>query len=75
MQFWNQQIHRGQLVRSAGTVTLLLGHDEMYKFMLFNLSYGEVRKIKNEYRLTVEFISNPEHNIINLCKVGISGHL
>ena len=47
----------------------------MKQFMLIKLASGEVRKIDNQCRATIGYVSNPEHNVINLGKAGISRHL
>lgn len=67
--------HGGQIARAAGTSGQILGHDETNKFMLVKLSSGEVRKIANECRATIGYVSNLEHNTINLGKAGVSRHL
>ena len=67
--------HGGQLIRSAGTAAQVLGHDETNKFMLIKLASGEVRKVDNQCRATIGYVSNPEHNVINLGKAGMSRHL
>ena len=47
----------------------------MKQFMLIKLASGEVRKISNECRATIGFVSNSEHNVINLGKAGTNRHL
>ena len=47
----------------------------MKQFMLIKLASDEVRKIDNQCRATIDYVSNPEYNVINLGKAGISLHL
>ena len=67
--------HGAQLVRSAGSSAQVLGKDETGNFMLVKLSSGEVRKIRNNCRATIGFVSNIDHNLVNLGKAGVSRHM
>ncbi len=67
--------HGAQLVRSAGSSAQVLGKDETGDFMLVKLASGEVRKINNKCRVTIGFVSNLDHNLVNLGKAGVSRHM
>lgn len=67
--------HGGQLVRSAGSFAQILGKDETGKFMLVKLSSSEVRKIRNNCRATIGYVSNIDHHLVNLGKAGVSRHM
>ena len=67
--------HGAQLVRSAGSSAQVLGKDETGEFMLVKLASGEVRKINNKCRVTIGFVSNLDHNLVNLGKAGVSRHM
>ncbi len=67
--------HGAQLIRSAGSSAQVLGKDETGLFVLVKLSSGEVRKINNKCRVTIGFVSNLDHNLVNLGKAGVSRHM
>jgi large subunit ribosomal protein L2 len=67
--------HGGQLGRSAGVSIQVLGKDETGKYMVIKLSSGETRKVPNDVRATIGYVSNEDHNIINLGKAGKSRYL
>lgn len=58
----------GQLVRSAGASTQVLGVDGDYT--LVRLQSGEVRKILSSCRATIGVVGNEQHSLIKLGKAG-----
>ena len=63
------QIGRGgQIVRSAGTSSTLVGIDGDYAIM--QLPSGEIRKLRKECMATIGAVSNAEHNLITIGKAG-----
>lgn len=62
--------HGGQIARSAGNYAKILGKDDTKKFIIIELSSGEVRKIRNECRVTIGEIGNKDFSLINFGKAG-----
>lgn len=60
----------GQLAKSAGGGVKIMAHDNGYTHL--QLPSSEIRKIKSECWASLGFISNIEHNLINLGKAGRS---
>jgi len=70
-----QPNHGGQLARSAGASVQVLGKDETGNFTVIKLNSGEVRKVPNECYATIGYVSNEDHNLINIGKAGKSRHM
>lgn len=60
----------GQLSRSAGTASQILGKDETGEYTIIKLSSGEVRKVMNNCFATIGRVSNADHNLVNIGKAG-----
>ena len=58
----------GQLNRSAGTYSQLIGKDSEYAQI--KLSSGEIRMVRIECRATIGMVSNPDNKNIKLGKAG-----
>jgi len=58
----------GQLNRSAGTYSQLIGKDSEYAQI--KLSSGEIRTIRIECRATIGMVSNPDNKNVKLGKAG-----
>jgi len=62
----------GQLARSAGTSSIVLGKDEDNRYVQVKLASKEVRKILANCRATIGKVSNSENNLVRLGKAGRS---
>lgn len=60
----------GQLAKSAGNGIKIMAHDSGYTHL--QLPSSEIRRIKSECWASIGFVSNAEHNLINLGKAGRS---
>ena len=63
----------GQLARSAGTSSQILGREE--KYVLVRLASGEVRKILGTCRATIGTVGNEDHELVNIGKAGRTRHM
>ena len=63
----------GQMARSAGCSTQILGIEE--KYVTLRLQSGEVRKVLGECRATVGVVGNEDYNLVNIGKAGRTRHM
>ncbi|MGV6801925.1 MAG: 50S ribosomal protein L2 [bacterium] len=63
----------GQIARSAGTYTQLVGRDSGYAQL--RLQSGEVRMVPGDCLATIGAVSNPDHANVKLGKAGRARHM
>lgn len=72
----NVELHPGkggQIARSAGTSTQILGREERY--VLLRLQSGEVRKVLGTCRATIGEVGNESWELVNIGKAGRTRHM
>jgi large subunit ribosomal protein L2 len=72
----NVELHPGkggQIARSAGTSTQILGREDRY--VLLRLQSGEVRKVLGTCRATIGEVGNESWELVNIGKAGRTRHM
>ncbi|MCC3160924.1 MAG: 50S ribosomal protein L2 [Mollicutes bacterium PWAP] len=64
----------GQMSRSAGASSQLLGKDDDGKYVIIKLKSGEVRKLLAVCRATIGVVGNEEHSLVDWGKAGRNRH-